>query len=135
MLTNLQEEAVELYRKGKNLREVADEVKRSHEWVRQTLVKAGEHSRNRGRELQDRPKCALCKSPCPKADSRFCSRECMNKSRRDKAMKKLSSAIKVLNGGGTYAEAARKAGFQNAWHLWGRMNHFGLTQGKKTPSR
>jgi len=138
MLSPIQERAIELYQSGKNLREVADEVGRSHEWVRKTLAKAGEETRSRGREYENRPACERCGKPCPKLEARFCTRLCMNKHRREAAMGKLQEALRVLNAGGTYAEAADKAGFQNAWHLWGRMHHFGLTEGKpapKTPSR
>jgi transposase-like protein len=57
----------------------------------------------------------------------------MNTHRRNSALKKLEIAVHVLNSGGTYAAAAAKAGFQNAWHLWGRMHHFGLTGGRPEP--
>lgn len=133
MLSVLQEEAVELYRSGKNLREVAEKVGRSHEWVRKTLVKAGESARQRGRETIDRPACLQCQKPCPKLDARFCTRECMNTYRKEAALKKLDVALRVLNAGGTYAAAAAKAGFQNAWHLWGRMHHFGMTGSRPEP--
>lgn len=133
MLTPIQEQAIELYQSGKTLREVAEEIGRSHEWVRKTLSKAGETTRSRGREFTERPPCAQCEKPCPKADARFCSRTCMNKHRRESAMGKLTDALKVLNSGGTYAAAAAKAGFQSGWHLWGRLHHFGMTDGKTPP--
>lgn len=135
MLSPLHEKAVELYQSGKNLREVAEELNRSHEWVRKALAKAGENARNRGRELMERPSCELCQKPCPKLEARYCSRACMNTHRLDAAMDKVNLALKVLNAGGTYASAAEKAGFQNAWHLWGRLHHFGLTEGRKSPPR
>lgn len=135
MLSAIQERAVELYQSGKNLREVAEEVGRSHEWVRKTLAKAGEATRSRGREYAERPSCVRCGEDCPKLEARFCTRECMNKYRRDAAMGKLKDALKVLNSGGTYAKAAQKAGFKNAWHLWGRMHHFGMTEGRNEPAK
>lgn len=134
MLSPLQERAVDLYLEGKTLREVAEKVGRSHEWVRKSLAKAGELTRNRGREVLERPVCDECGQPCAKLEARFCSRACLNKFRLDGAMEKLNKALEVLKAGGTYAAAAEKAGFQNAWHLWGRMHHFGLTGGRSQPT-
>lgn len=132
MLTPLQERALSLYREGKTLREVAVEVQRSHEWVRKTLVKAGEDSRNRGREPLTRPACRVCNKVCPKPEALFCSRGCLSRHRHDAALKRLEKAQEVLKRGGTYAEAAEAAGFKNSWHLWGRLHHFGLTEGLRT---
>lgn len=126
------ERAVRLYREGANLREVAALMRRSHEWVRKTVAKAGKPLRDRGRAAGKRPDCALCKNPCPKLNTRFCSRDCLSKSRRTEALAKLDEAIRVLNEGGSYATAAEKSGFKSAWHLWGRMHHFGLIDSKNT---
>lgn len=128
------EKAIRLYQSGLNLREVGAAVNRSHEWVRKVVASAGKPVRSRGREFLDRPDCAQCKKPCPKLGAQFCSRDCLNKSRRKLALAKLESAIRVLNNGGSYAAAAEKSGFKSAWHLWGRMHHFGLTEGRKSPS-
>lgn len=127
MWTPLQEQAIALYREGKTLREVAASVQRSHEWVRQLLRKAEESVRNRGRVGEEHAKCALCNERCDKSSSRYCSRRCMQVHQYKTAAAKLEPALRVLRGGGTYAEAAEAAGFKSAWHLWGRMHHFQLT--------
>lgn len=129
MLTPLQEKAIELYNAGKNLREVAAEVQRSHEWVRKTLARAGEDSRNRGREPKNRPECGHCKKPVHKPTAKFCSRPCLHRARHQEAVDRLEAALHVLRAGGTYNEAASAVGFPSGWHLWGRLHHFGLTAG------
>lgn len=135
MLSPLQEQAIELYNSGKNLREVAAEVQRSHEWVRKTLKRAGEGARNRGREPLHRPKCVVCGSLCQKPDARFCSRPCVQRDRNRAAVERLQDALRVLRAGGTYNEAAAVIGFPNGWHLWGRLHHFGLTAGLTAPKK
>lgn len=129
MLAPLEAQAVALYREGKHLREVANELGRSHEWVRKTLARANEPIRGRGRESVNRPDCRVCGKTCSKVGAKFCSRECMQKNRLDTAMEKLDKAIVALKEGSTYAEAAKVAGFKSGWHLWGRLHHFGLTEG------
>lgn len=126
MLTPLQEQAVELYRNGKNLREVADEVGRSHEWVRKTLLKGGVDLRERGQEMRARPACLRCGKPCQTLRARYCSRTCLSATRFDGAMDKINVALDVLKSGGSYTEAAKAAGYQTGWHLYGRLHHFGL---------
>lgn len=128
MLSPLQEKAIELYKSGKNLREVAAEVQRSHEWVRKLLKKMDEELRHRGRAPVEHPECAYCKQPCAKSDSVYCGKACMYIHRYKVAAAKLQPAIRVLRMGGSYAEAAEAAGFQSAWHLWGRLNHFQFTE-------
>lgn len=133
MLPPLEEKAVLLYREGKHLREVAEELGRSHEWVRKVLVKAHEPVRGRGREFSERPSCAVCGKPCAKSEAKYCSRDCSQKMRLDTAMKKVDLALEALQGGATYSEAAKRAGFKNGWHLWGRLNHFGMTKDLANP--
>lgn len=132
MPTPLEEQAIRLYREGQHLREVASEVGRSHEWVRKTLLKAGESLQVRGAKAKQRAGCERCGKECA-LRSRFCSRECFNALRLSKAMERVDAAMHVLRMGGTYAEAAEKAGFKSAWHLWGRLYHFGLTEGLRPP--
>lgn len=124
-----------LYSAGKTLREVAEQLHRSHEWVRKALKQAGGEARNRGREPESRPVCGYCEGPCPKLTAKFCSRDCLAKHRHDTAMEKLQEALKVIRRGGSYSEAAKAAGFPNAWHLWGRLHHFGLTGGLEAPRK
>jgi hypothetical protein len=135
MLTPVEEQAVALYAAGKNLREVATEMRRSHEWVRKTVKKAGEDTRRRGREARERPMCGECKQECNKPNAQFCSRICLNMFRHREAVGKLQKALHVLRGGGTYSEAAAAVGFPNGWHLWGRLHHFGLTAGLTAPTK
>ena len=133
MLTPIQEQALALYDSGKTLREVADKVGRSHEWVRKTLLKVGDGTRERGREPLTRPTCPVCREVCNKPGAKYCSRLCLQEARRRAALSKLQKALRVLRAGGTYVEAAQAAGFQGAWHLWGRLYHFGLTEGLSAP--
>ena len=127
MLSPLQEQAIALYQEGKTLREVAEQVQRSHEWVRKLLRRQNEAVRNRGREVVERLPCVVCKTICTRIGSKHCSRSCLRVYQYNKAAAKLQPAIRVLRGGGTYAEAAEVAGFKSAWHLWGRLHHFQLT--------
>lgn len=135
MLTPLQEQAVLLYRSGKPLREVAVEVGRSHEWVRKTMLKAGVDIRDRGQEMRERPACLRCGKPCQTLRARYCSRTCLSATRFDGAMDKLNVALDLLKQGGTYGEAARAAGYQLGWHLWGRLHHFGLVPKSDEPAQ
>jgi len=134
MLTPIQEQAVQLYTLGKDLREVAETLGRSHEWVRKTLVIAGVPTRARGRESTGRPLCLECGKPCGAIRSQYCSRVCLNKNRHDVAMVRVNKALVLLKQGTSFAEAAKQAGFSNGWHLWGRLYHFGLTEGLREPA-
>lgn len=134
MLTPIQEQAVTLYGLGKDLREVAGALGRSHEWVRKTLAVAGVPTRGRGRGAADRSSCLTCGKVCQTLRAQFCSRECLHKNRYDIAMKRVNVALGVLRTGGSYASAAEKSGFSSGWHLWGRLYHFGLTDGLKVPA-
>jgi hypothetical protein len=134
MLTPIQEQAVTLYGLGKDLREVAGALNRSHEWVRKTLAVAGVPTRGRGRGAADRSACLTCGKICQTLRAQFCSRECLHKNRYENAMLRVNVALGVLRTGGSYAAAAEKAGFSSGWHLWGRLYHFGLTDGLKVPA-
>ena len=134
MLTPIQEQAVQLYAAGKDLRQVAGELDRSHEWVRKTLAKAGVAARGRGRESTERPVCVECGKDCGTPQAEYCSRECLHKHRYEAAMARLNVAMGVLREGGSFSAAAKKAGFSNGWHLWGRLYHFGLTTGLREPT-
>lgn len=59
----------------------------------------------------------------------------MSATRFDNAMVKLNVAIDVLKSGGSYTEAAKAAGYQTAWHLWGRLHHFGLVPKNADPPK
>jgi hypothetical protein len=133
MLTPIQEEAVRLYGEGHGLRAVAHKLNRSHEWVRKSLKAAGIDPRSRGRVVVERRHCAECGKLCRTLRAEFCSRECFSKHRLDVAMQRLEVARKSLREGDTFAVAAEKSGFKSAWHLWGRLYHFGLTEGLRAP--
>jgi len=134
MLTPIQEQAVMLYELGQDLREVAGTLRRSHEWVRKTLATAGVPTRGRGRGASERSACSSCGKICLTLRAKFCSRVCLHKDRYENAMLRVNVALGVLRTGGSYAAAAEKAGFSSGWHLWGRLYHFGLTDGLKVPT-
>jgi hypothetical protein len=110
-MTAMQEEAIRLYREGLDLRQVGAELGRSHEWVRLTLRDAGEPLRERGRVPKERPECMACGLPTATFGGRYCSHACRAKHQGGILKERLDKAMRLINQGATYDQAAAASDF------------------------
>ena len=128
----LKAEAIRLYTtEGRDLRDVAAVVGRSHEWVRLALKAGGHPLRGRG-TLSTKPVvlCQHCGKPNKSRTTKFCSVQCF----RTRYADKVKEAVNLLNLGATKAIAAKSIGV-SVEQLRDLMEQYGYLPVKMPPLR